>query len=183
MNKFTYIAVILLVLAVAAWTGVVYFAQSIQQQESDLASAAQSQEQTSDAQTSSVRLHALAQDSAAESATLDSVLGSDVASIVSTLQATGKSAGVDVTLSGALPESAPSADAAASQINAIGFVVEGSGTFTALMRVAELLETLPLPSSVQQLDLQRVNDSSGAPTTTWHLNAYLRVLTSADISS
>lgn len=183
MNRSTYLAILLVLLAIGAWVGVVLFSQSIQAQEADVVSTLQSQEQSSDAQSSSVRLHALAQDAAPQSAVLDTALQNDVVSIANTLQAAGTPAGVKLTISGALPEAAPSSDAGASQIQAIGFAVEGSGSFSAVMRVAQLLETLPLPSSVQQLDIQRVDNSSGVPTAAWHMNAYVHVLTSAPISS
>jgi hypothetical protein len=181
-RRFTYLAWTLLTLAIIAWIAVAYFAQAITAQEDARAAALEAQQQSSDAQSSSVRLHALAQDTEPDRTTLEGDLAVGIAPIANTLKNAGTSAGVDLTLSGALPEPASSSGGSDS-VGAVGFVVEGTGTFSALMRTVQLLETLPLPSSVQQLDIQQIPDPSGKPGETWHLNANILVLTTSSISS
>jgi len=71
-------------------------------------------------------------------------------------------------------------------LRAVSFLVEAEGSFAALMRTAELFETLPLPSSVQNLELERalsLNESAGKTVALWRLTARISVFTSSEIPS
>lgn len=180
----TYAAWGLIIIAIAAWTAAIFFAMAVAGMESDRAASAQATQQTSAAQTSAVRMHALAQDSAPQRAALDALLDVNVVSIVDMINATGKATGVDLKVSGALPETTPGSSLGPATVGAVGFTVEASGTFPALMQAAQLLETLPIPSSVEQLDISQIPNSGGTSSAgKWQMNASIHVLTTSIPSS
>ena len=110
--------------------------------------------------------------------------GMDVVSIVDMIEEVGKE-GVRITVSNAIPENVPPSQAAGGAgIIATGFVVEAQGRFSTLMRVVKLFETLPITSTLGRLDMERTAKPGNLGTSdTWRMNAYIRVLTTADISS
>jgi hypothetical protein len=184
MKKYAYMQWFALCLALLAWVGVWFFAQAIAQDESDRAAAVAAAQESSAQTDSSVRMHALTQDTAQERAQLDALLNVDVVSAANMIEAAGTAAGAAVTLGDAVPENAPTSAPGGSAIQAVGFIVDAQGTFPALMRAAELFETLPIPSTLTQLDIQQVPNPAGAGASNqWHMSAYIRVLTTSNISS
>jgi hypothetical protein len=165
----------LLLIAVFAWSGVLYFTYAIDALEASYATTVQDEHQSSVQQQSIVRMHALVQETSDERARLDAILNIDVPAIANLLKSVG-SAGVPVKLSGALPEIAPPAAARGPEVSAVGFALEADGSFSALMHTLQLLEDLPLASTVSRVDIQRVGDPNGK-TTSWHMNVYVKVLT------
>jgi hypothetical protein len=179
MKNLSLISWIAFAVAVCAWAGVGFFAWSIQGEESDRATALANAQQSSTAEFSSARMHAMAQDSAPERTALEGLLAGDVVTIVNMLEALGTTSGAKLKLSGALPETAPAGLPAGSSIQAVGFAIEADGKFAALMRVVQLLETLPVPSSVVRLDMQHTPGAGDA----WHLSVYITVLMNSTSSS
>ena len=182
-TKDTYIAWLLLGVAVLAWTATGWFSWTISSVEAQRANDIEEAQRSSAQQNTVVRIHALVQDTTAQRAELDQLLTTDVVSAANTLKGIGSAAGVKVTLSGAVPETSSDPTSANSNIQVVGFSLQADGTFAALMRVEQLLETLPLASSVDRVDLQRTPSQAGAQSGTWHMEAFVRVLTTAPISS
>jgi hypothetical protein len=168
---------------VCVWTGVVFFVQSIASSEAARVVDTQNAQQSSTQQSTLVRMHAMAQDTAQDRARLDQLLTVDVGAAATMLQNVGKTTDVTVKLSGALPELPPPGTPSGPQIQAVGFAVQADGTFAALMRTEQLFETLPLASSIERFDIQRAPGTGGPGTDVWHMSAYIRVLTTSDISS
>jgi len=173
-----YLAVTLLLLALLAWGAVVYFNFAISGAQAQYEADTQTSQQSSTEQSSSVSTHAVAQDTAVARAQLDALLAPDVSSIANTLRGIGSTTGVSVKLGGALPEDAPTTPTVGVTIQAVAFSLEADGSFPALMRTEALIETLPLPSSVERFDIQH---AAGADT--WHMSVSIRVLTTSPISS
>lgn len=182
-KSISYLSWPLLLIALVAWCAVVWFALTISTQEADRTSNVQSAQDSSAKKASAARIHGLAQDTAQERAQLANVLNVDVVSVVAMIRAVGKAAGVNAKLSDALPETAPATAPGAPAIEAVGFVVQADGSFSALMHAAQLYETLPVPSSLQRLDIQAVPNLTAGKTPTWHMSLYLRVLVNATNSS
>jgi hypothetical protein len=178
MKKISITAYILLALALVAWGAVALFALQIGNSENDHAAAAAASQQNSDQAAAAQQIRALAADTAVQRAQLSDLVSVDVVSVANLIAAAGKAAHVDLTLGQAAPETVPDG----SPVGAVGFVVDGQGTFSSLMRASQLLETLPVPSSVERLDLSEVPGDATTPTS-WHLDLELRVLTSSSISS
>lgn len=183
--KVTYLVWILFPAAVLAWAAVGLFAWIIATDEVDRALYVQVMQETESKEAIATRLHAIVQDTAEQRAQLDSILRMDVVSIVDMIEEVGKAAGVRITVSNAIPENVPPSQAAGGAgIIATGFVVEAQGRFSTLMRVVQLFETLPIPSTLGRLDMERTAKPGNLGTSdTWRMNAYIRVLTTADISS
>ncbi len=180
----TYISWGLLALAILAWAAVGLFAWTIQGDESAQAIDIQATQQSSTAQTSEIRMHALAQDTASNRSALSALLNVNIVSIVNMIQASGKANGVDAKVSNALPETLPFNTSGPNAIGAVGFTVEATGIFSALIHVAQLLETLPIPSSLDELDIQETPSLTGTPATgEWQMNASVNVLTTSIPSS
>lgn len=165
--------------ALLGWAGVGLFAWAIARDESVRTENIRSAREDSARHEVAVRLHALAADTERERARLRGLLDVDVLSAVDTLEAAAKAAKVRIQLSDAQADSA-GAQSGRSNVKAIGFVVSGEGSYAALSRLLALFETLPLASSLPRFDLEHIAGGSGGP---WRLNAYIRVLTTADISS
>lgn len=182
-SKNIYIAGALLALTALAWTGVALFARAIGDAEAARVVDIQTNQQSSTARGALARMHAIARDTAGDRARLDQLLTVDVVKAATLLRNVGKITRVDVTLSGALPEASPPEAPSGPQIHAVGFSVQANGTFKALMRTAQLLETLPLASSVDRLDIQRPQSPEGKNAGEWHMNAYIRVFTTSAVSS
>lgn len=174
-------AIALVTLTLIAWGLVGYFAWTISEDESNRVAKIQDAQLKTISSAHAVRTHALALDTVRERAQLKTLLGVDVVSASYLIEEVGKSSGVKVKLSDAQPESASASGDAT--VKAVGFVVTADGKFSALMRTARLFETLPIPSSVTRLDIEHAPKATGNPSSPWHMNVYIRVLTTSDISS
>lgn len=178
----TYIEWIVFPLALFAWVAVGYFAWAISTDEADRTALVKITQVTESKGAVAVRLHAIVQDTAAQRAQLDSALRVDVVSVVDMIEAAGKAAGVNIAVSNAQPESAPSPKATrGSQVMATGFAIEAEGKFPALMHAVQLFETLPVPSKLERLDIEHMASTSSRASHTWHMSAYIRVLTTPDV--
>ncbi len=176
-----YVALIIFPLVLFSWMAVGLFAWTISRDESARASRAQVTQDAQDKGAAATRLHSLVRETAAERAQLDSALRVDIVSIVDLIEAAGKAAGVVVIVSDVQPENVSLPQVAGGRkVSVTGFVVGAQGKFSLLMHVVQLLETLPVPSSIGRLDIEhKVSASPGVPDT-WQMNAYIRVLTASD---
>ncbi|OGG63895.1 hypothetical protein A3C18_01990 [Candidatus Kaiserbacteria bacterium RIFCSPHIGHO2_02_FULL_54_11b] len=174
-------SLVMLVVALCAWGLVGFFAWNIGVDESQRLVGAQDAQRATIAGASSARTHALALETAEEGTALKGLLNVDIVSTSNMIEAVGKAAGVSVKLGDALPENLPVSDGI--PLKAIGFVVAVDGRFPALMRAARLFETLPIPSTVTRLDIEHAPRGAGKTSDIWHMNVYIRVLTTSDISS
>jgi len=181
----TYAAYALFAIALLSWVGVVLFAWTITGEQDDRTATLQALQDSSSAQAVNQREHGLLSDTVAERSALDTFLNVDVISVASMISSVGKSAGVNMQLSNALSENAPASQPPTGlPVNAVGFSIDARGQFSRLMRAAQLFETLPLPSSVERFDLERTSGTGGsAPSDSWHMSLFIRVLTTTAISS
>lgn len=166
-----------LALALAALAGAGYFGWQISKDKLARAEALQSAQESATRREAAARVHALAVDTQAQRERLKGFLDVDVLSAVEVIEAAARAAKVKMEVGSAQSENAPSGS---DSVKAVGFHVSAEGSFAALMRALQLFETLPLPSSVVRFELERASGSTGAP---WRMNAYIRVLTTAPVSS
>ncbi len=185
MRKITFVAWGAVAIALAAWVAVAMFAWTIFTQESERSSRATDAEAVTARETASLRLRALARDTKSAREQLDALTKTDVLRIADMIEEVGKSAGVNVKINGAEPETVQPPTKAQS-LYAINFLVETEGAFPALMYAAALFENLPVFSSVQSLEFERAQNSDSSAKNKkalWRLNARIKVMTTADISS
>lgn len=173
------VAWLLLGAAFLAWIGVVYFSLSIQSMADSVAQTESDASTASQRASIAEREHALALGSAAERSELEGALQNDPLTLTSVIAKAGNGANVSLHVSDASSEglvgSTPNFN-----ISAIGFTVEGNGSFQSLMHAAQLLESLQLPSSIEELDFSR---TPGASSGAWHMSAHIQVFTSLPIGS
>jgi hypothetical protein len=122
------------------------------------------------------RISALAADTQQGRGELDALLQTDVVGMANTIDAAGHAAGATTQVvaasSGTLSAKTP------ANVNAVEFVVQANGTFGQVYHAAELFEALPIPSSVEELDFQHQQSTTGS----WQLTARIRALTEATVS-
>jgi hypothetical protein len=174
--------------AAVAWIGVFMYAAWITEKLDARSSQTANAQSISEREIADVRIHTLARDTLNQRTQLEGLAHFDVISVADTIEGIGKIAGVKLTIGSATSESTKPKKGATggAQLHAVSFVVEASGTFSALMYAAALLETLPVPSSVESLEFEHVPLSAvseSAASSGWRLIARIRVVTASDISS
>ena len=104
-----------------------------------------------------------ARETRGEREVLEEIAHAEIVSIIEAVEAAGRDAGVltkiHQVLAGA-PLQAASPDV--PPIRSVSVVIEAEGGFAALMHMAELVHTLPLPSSVEQMRFEHVPASAAA---------------------
>ena len=179
----TIIAGVSVLLASLAWAGVVYFDLSIQdsaQQSIELQNSAQT---VNDQEATAIQLRQLAKQMTPAHTALQATLASDPLSLASMITTAGKDAGIILSVNNAsADDSTASPVGDVSHIASVGFALEATGSFGALLRAINLLEALPVPSNIKQADLDLVQNA-GAKSASWHLLLHVRVLTASQISS
>lgn len=165
--------------ALLAWAGVAFFSFSIQDMAASAAQSASDAATAGDRAGIAARQRSLAESTAAQRGVLETSLRNDPLAVASVIAQAGKDAGVPLHVSEAASEGLVGSSNALT-ISAVSFTVEASGSFASLVHAARLLETLSLPSSVEQLDIARTPGSSAGA---WNMSVHMRVLTSLPVSS
>ena len=173
-----YIAWIILTFAIVSWVGVGYLASLIEQTSADRVNQLEDNARQSNQDVQAQAMHALIKDTTGPRAQLDTLLNVDPASISGIINAAGKSAGASIRISDALSDGALVGDGTTPS-NSFGFVVSAQGTYASVVRVAQLLEILPVPSSIEGITFTRTQDTPGAPPSTapWQVVIRVKVLT------
>ena len=172
----------MLAVTALAWAGVVIFAWLILGMHDQRKQEQGSREQEVAQQTTAARTRALAQETAADRAALDAFTKVEVLSAVNLIESAGLPFGVHLHVRDAQPGSS-AVKLPEGSLSTVGFIIEADGSFSALMRAAQILESLPIPTSIEQLDLGGVLGKKEATNDSWHLNARVRFFTSSNISS
>ncbi len=165
-----------LALMFVVWAIVFYAGSSLQSSAAHRADELKTARQQSNRTAFGDRLRVLAAETKAEREQLERIAGMEIISIVNMIENAGRAAGVPATVSDALPET-PAIDLPAEKrLVPVAFVVKSSGSFVDIIHMVELLELLPLPSAVSQMELERDKDG------TWIANIKVRVFTAASVS-
>lgn len=178
-RSLTLLSLIALALALAAWcfVGFLFFnaSASLASNTQSLSSVdAQNVQNENAAQTA-----ALASETAAQRSALQGVLAPDVIGIANQIQSAGKTAGTQTTISSA---SVASVSGLPAGVTALEFVVQSDGSFAQVLQAAQLLETLPLSSTIAEFDFEQAPGSSPG-SGQWQLTTGIEVLTTAQVSS
>jgi len=184
-TRFSIAAIALIVLALFSWVGVWYLWNQIGDAARTYAASQDNAESASAQNAVNARTRALARDTIDMRRALVEAAHTDIISAAKTIESVGPAAHVSLKVSGAYAEQIPlSPGAAAYPLHAIGFNIEATGSFAAVMKAAELLDALPLSTMVEQFDMALIpQDSSGKSETRWRLTERIRLLTDSDISS
>lgn len=178
-NRIVYIAWASLLFALLAWCEVGYFAYTVTTKEADREAGLSSLNSVTAKEYSAAQITALESSTADSRAALQAFTQVDPVALAALIESGGKSIGVTINLSNALPQS----QIQKTGLNVLGFTTQTQGSFASLIRVAEMLEELPAPSSIQALNLAVVPNAAGAAAAQWNLQVQMRVLTTTPVSS
>jgi|GEM_PF-5149905 len=98
----------------------------------------------------------------------------DIVSAGELVQQAGRDAGVTLHIAGAVTPLTPTRDPARpdTAIDSTVIVIDAQGNLSRLVHLISLLETLPMPSMLQQFQLSRVGQDKKV---TWRLSAQLKI--------
>lgn len=162
-------------LALLAWAGVFFEAHSIAAGREAHVAALEQQAKNASDESAQLRAASLVKETEGERAKLATLVSTDIVSASNLITQAGRRAGVNLRLSGALPEQPLGAEAS---LGAVGFDMQADGTFPTLMRAIAALEALPIPSSVVRVEMRRTDAEKGV-SNLWHINAHVVILTTA----
>jgi hypothetical protein len=172
---------ILLVFAIASCAGVGYAAQMIR------ATALQRSNDTQLAMTKAnqsamnQKVQALAEVTKEKREELALLAAADVVTVIDTIDAAGRSAGIEAKVSDASVAGTLPLGKSGDTLRAVMFSVQGDGSMAQVMHAAQLYERLPLLSSVDQIEIVR-NNTSDPKQPAWHITARIKVLTLIQVS-
>jgi hypothetical protein len=182
IQRTSYKAYGILIAAIIVWLSVGFFAYTIHTEQAHYIAQVQDEINRSDQMSADALLHVVASSSIKRSQQLDALIAPDVQTIINTIRSVGTTSGATIKISAAMPGNAPTNQ---KDIHAVAFVIESTGSFAELMRTLALFEALPLPSSIDTVDLSYIpqdgtTTSHGARL--WHMNIKMQVLTTAVVS-
>lgn len=161
----TWLALSSIVLAVAAWGAFVYGTMLLGSEREAYAVALEDKGRDEIRAEVRTRLRATVRDTEAGRNMLDSMTQYSIVEAVEAIEAAGGAAGVrNISISQAYPQ-----ETTAKNVSAVSVLARAEGSFTSLLRAVSLFETLPLPSVIEQMELQELEEG-------WALNVRLKVL-------
>lgn len=122
---------------------------------------------------SSAQLQTLMRDTKEERADLARLLSTDALAAAATIEATGKRAGVSVSIGGAVASEIKGT--ASSELREVVFIANTEGGVSDLLKVAELFETLPFPSHVESYEFASP-DATDKQKDPWRMSARIRAI-------
>lgn len=153
-----------LLIAIAAWAGCVYMYSSLGKMRFEYADRTILAEQEAERQESSARLRALVQGTEVERAALESIVGVRIVDAAETVEVALRDAGAqEVEIS-----EANAGQPNTQGISSVSMGVSAAGSFASVMRAVLLLESLPLPSTVEQFEIVKNEDK-------WRMTARLKL--------
>ena len=180
----TYLAWATFVILIFVTAGVVYLGWAVSSEESAQAERHVALEQMLQQQTSTIRLHSVARETKGAREKLENIMRTDVVEILDTIEAVARDTKIPIEIGQAV--SSPSADPA-SLVHGATFVIQAEGSFSGVMHAAALLESLPIPSLISDLQFERLPPQSvgggKGRRGSWRVVLRMRFLTTADVSS
>jgi len=158
-----------LTLALALWGGFAFLVWTLYGERAAYALAQTTVEEESLRGQSTARLLAAVHDTEAERAALESLLNISILKAVEIIESTGKQAGAEVSIGEATPLSGASAPEA---LTTVSIVANASGSFSSLVRALGLFETLPVPSTLESFEMEKID-------TSWRATVRIKVLLSS----
>jgi hypothetical protein len=169
--------------ALAAWGAVIFFSLTIQDLSVRVATMQNSVQTVRDQQANEVQTQALAKQISPARTALENTLQTDPLSLAGLIAQAGKDAGLPLHVSGASQDSASGVSTLPQGLHAasITFSLDATGAFSQLLQATALLESLPVPSTIDALDLRTSSDATHVAS--WQMNARVRILSTSQLSS
>lgn len=165
----SWLAGIMLFVAIAAWTGYAGLIYMLSQERIAYTETVARVEEEEFRGERAARVRTSVQSTVAGRAALEELVNITLLQAIEVIEQAGAAAGMqDASIGAATPASAPEG------MTAYTFVVDGTGSFGSVMRAVMLLETLPIPAALEEFHLGRDERESS-----WRLSAKVRVLIAA----
>jgi len=178
------VALILMLMALAAWIAVVVWARTIVEADATRVALASETIDSSGQYITAVRKHTLALDAASSSAAIKESLNVDLVTLSQAVSSAGSTAHVALAVSGVTPVSVPLPAGATPLLYEYDINVLGTGSFAAIMQAEQVLEHLPFPARVQAFDIETSpGNSSLNMLPQWSFTARIRVVTTTQPTS
>ena len=172
-----------LLFAILAWCGVALLAYELVQMQSERAAYLSNAAAANFQQGQAARLLALVRETETDRAVLWNAASIDLLTAVNAIESLS-SPNVRVRVTDAQAEKA-AVKSSTSTVDAVMLNVTAEGPFSALMNIMQLLETMPLATTIQGMGVSRapVDLSEKSTNIIWTLNVRVRFLTSAQLPS
>jgi hypothetical protein len=152
---------------------VAYFDMTISQMQHDFKENVAVSSRRSAQQDSAEHLHTLLTQTLGQRQALDALVNTDIVSIVNAIDGVGSASGVTIQIQSTSPESTPP-KSPKPIASTLAINIQTSGTFDQVMRAIKLLAALPIPTEIEQFDL---NAGSGL----WSAIIRVRIYTDATV--
>ena len=167
-------------IALILWGGIAYCAWSIHAVQAAYAAKELSTQESEMQQSSILKLHALARDTRESREKLESLAHRDIVEILDSIEKVARDTRIPIEIGEA---QSATAGASLAPLKIVSFVIQASGSFSQVLHVVTLLETLPSPSSVTELSFERLPEITRGGKNLWRVVVRARFFTTADISS
>ncbi|RJQ33554.1 hypothetical protein C4568_04455 [Candidatus Parcubacteria bacterium] len=177
------VALIALSAALIAWVGVFFFVQSIHKSQAATEKAIRDSKQANTSKEGLAQLLAVITATESGRAEISKLLTIDLLTLANEVKKVGVDAGVELEVLNASPEPTPGQkgkDSKAFTISAVNFTIEAEGSFDKLHHALMLLETLPVPSRVEEVSFTEMKENPDAP---WNMKLRLRIITALPVNS
>ncbi|MFZ2555665.1 MAG: hypothetical protein WAZ27_00195 [Minisyncoccia bacterium] len=167
MRALRTISIFALLFALSLWGVFGYLVWTLPSERSAYAAAIVTADENALRGESLSRLRAAVRDTENERAALGNLLNLTILRAVEILETTGKQAGAtNVSIGEATP--LPAAKTDPKGLSTISVVVNLEGSFAALMRAVNLYETLAIPASFEQFEMEKIESS-------WRMTARFKI--------
>lgn len=181
MRTFTLISWLGLLVGIAAWVGLVFFWYTIEGKRETRTQRLHAIEQSAQRQLNAAHMKALLKETSEARTALDEMTSSDILSAVEMIEGSGKPLGLNVHISSATPTGVFSKG---SSLHSVAFELDSEGNYSSLMRLMQILESLPLLTTIERVELHAEADSTKPDAKAlWHLDARVKLFTTATVTS
>jgi hypothetical protein len=172
-----------LCIAIFSWCAAAFFLYTVLQMQSERAQSAEDAAAANLQAGQAAQLRILARETETDRTSLENASNVDVLSAVNVIESVSAS-GTAVHVTTAQPVRT-AAKGSSQQLNTMDLTAHAEGPFASVMHIEQMLETLPLATSIQEIDISRAPVDLGAKNSaeTWSLNVRLRFYTTATLST
>lgn len=184
-NNLTSFAVITVILAILAWSGVALFAYELSHLQDAIVAEREDHIQQTGDRSYLAQVQVLSSQTSLDRAVLERIINVDPVSLVNHIETLESQIGVSMQIANASPSPLPGKlpASAGEYTHAFTFDASAQGSFPSMMQALEILETLPAPSTVENFELQQTQAAQGGgkPAVLWTLRARVLVLTTSNV--
>lgn len=160
---------VMLLIGIISWAGFIGMVTLINSERAEYAALLEESAIQNVRKESQGQLHSLIRETENERGALEAAVRVPIVGVVETIEMAGRAAGVrSITIVEATPQTMT-----AKNMRAVSVGLQAEGSFTSFVQAIALLETFPLVTTIEQIQLEKIRDD-------WRMNVRLQVVLSAD---